>query len=311
MKNYTVRHYQTDHDVYAMQAMNAQSIAEAGLCGYLHIGDIPHRIFNGLRRENPQELVWLWRNTQGELVGFVMTYPGVNGFDMVVHHAHRAGDLEADMIAHSIEQCRIQMEKRDQKVEIGTDVDACDSIRIDVLTNAGFEKRDHLYWLTERDLSLPIPDPVLPQGYTIRSAAGIHEAQKLIDVHSSGFGSNWTLAQYERVMTSPGYSTERELVVVAPDGQFAAFCIIWLDDINKIGYFEPVGVHKAFHRKGLGTALMRYGMQVMVAQGMALATVLHGVDNLASTGLYASLGFKQTHPIYDYQLNPQTKDRPE
>lgn len=300
MTKYTHRTYQTDADLYAMQAMTAESTQQAGMCGHLHIGDIPHHVFNGLRREDPTKLVWLWHDADQNLVGYVIVSPAHKGFDLQVHPAHREGNLEQEMIAHAVAQTRQKLVEAKVEGDIGADVDECDTLRAKKLEEAGFTRGEHLYWVTERDLNDPIPDSVLPEGFFIRSAEGVHEAQKLIDVHSGGFGSSWTLAQYERVMTSPGYDAERELVVVAPDGQFAAFCIIWLDEVNKIGYFEPVGVHKDFHRRGLGTALMNHAMRIMIAKGMQTAVVLHEVTNPASTGLYASLGFKQIYRVFQY-----------
>ncbi|MEQ8676384.1 MAG: GNAT family N-acetyltransferase [Aggregatilineales bacterium] len=303
MTNYIHRNYQTDADLYAMQAMTAESIQQVGICGHLHIGDIPHRIFNDLRREDPKELVWLWHDLENHLAGYVIVCPAHKGFDLHIHPVHRAGTLESEMIAYAVAQTRQKMAESKIEGDIGTDVDECDDVRMKRLEEAGFVRGKQLYWFTERNLGVPILKSTLQEGFFIRSAEGVHEAQKLIDVHSSGFGSSWTLAQYERVMTSPGYDAERELVVVAPDGQFAAFCIIWLDENNKIGYFEPVGVHKDFHRRGLGSALMNHAMRIMIDKDMETATVLHEVDNPASTGLYASLGFKQMYRIFEYTLD--------
>ena len=308
MIDYTRRNYQTDADLYAMQMMTADAIQRTGMCGHLHVGDVPHRIFNALRREDPKELVWLWHDSENQLAGYVIVFPVFKGFDLQIHPAHRDGALESEMIAYAVIQTRQKMAESKIEGDIGTDVDECDGVRMKRLEEAGFTRGEQLYWFTERDLSEPIPNSTLPEGFFIRSAEGVHEAQKLIDVHSGGFGSSWTLAQYERVMTSPGYDAEHELVVVAPDGQFAAFCIIWLDEINRIGYFEPVGVHKDFHRRGLGSTLMNHAMHIMVEKGMFSAAVMHEVSNPASTGLYASLGFKQMHRIFDYSLGSEGSD---
>ena len=42
--------------------------------------------------------------------------------------------------------------------------------------------------------------------------------ERLVDVHSKSFGSSWTTELYRRVMESPGYEAQNEIVVVAPDG---------------------------------------------------------------------------------------------
>jgi ribosomal protein S18 acetylase RimI-like enzyme len=134
----------------------------------------------------------------------------------------------------------------------------------------------------------------------IRSATSIEEAGKLAEAHHDAFNSQWTAEEYQRVLESPGYDPKRELVVVAPDGRFAAFCVIWLDTINKRGLFEPVGTHHDFQRQGIGRAMMVYGLREMQARGIKTGVVLHETDNPASTALYKSLGFLPKYLIYDY-----------
>ncbi|MDQ7024939.1 MAG: GNAT family N-acetyltransferase [Anaerolineae bacterium] len=102
-------------------------------------------------------------------------------------------------------------------------------------------------------------------------------------------------------MQKPGYCVEREIVVVAPDGQFAAFTETWLDDVNKVGLFEPVGTHKDFQRRGLGRAMMLHTLHEMKSLGMKTAIVGHEINNPASTGLYNSLGFRTKYEITDYK----------
>jgi ribosomal protein S18 acetylase RimI-like enzyme len=84
---------------------------------------------------------------------------------------------------------------------------------------------------------------------------------------------------------------ENNLVVRSPDGRGAAACVIWLDPINKVGMFEPVGTHPAFQKMGLGKAVMREGLRRMKAAGMTNASVGTGADNVAAIALYRSLGF--------------------
>src|SRR5260370_42434798 len=94
-------------------------------------------------------------------------------------------------------------------------------------------------------------------------------------------------------MHTPGFHLDRELIVVAPDGRFAAFLVYWIDPISKSGLFEPVGRHPDFQRRGVTKALMYEGLRRMAAQGMTMAIVVHEAPrkNPASTALYRSVGF--------------------
>ena len=104
-------------------------------------------------------------------------------------------------------------------------------------------------------------------------------------------------------MRSSSFHIERELVVVAPDGRFAAFLVYWIDPISKSGLFEPVGCHPDFQRRGLTTALMYEGLQCMAAQGMTMAIVVHEApdDNPASAALYRSVGFTPKYGSNQYR----------
>ncbi|KAA3657587.1 MAG: GNAT family N-acetyltransferase [Chloroflexi bacterium] len=137
--------------------------------------------------------------------------------------------------------------------------------------------------------------PALPEGYLFRAANGIEDAAALAEVHNSAFGPIWTSELYRKAMESPGYAPERELVIQAPDGTFAAFTIIWHDHLNRMGLFEPVGTHKDHRRRGLGRAIVLYGMQQMADAGMEFASVAHFGKREAAKGLYQACGFKPWH----------------
>src|SRR5438477_8374105 len=98
----------------------------------------------------------------------------------------------------------------------------------------------------------------------------------------------------------PGYTPELDLVALTADGTFASYCICWLDPVNKIGEFEPVGTRPAFRGKGLGKAVMLEGLRRLKAFGMQTAIVCSLGSNEASKGLYASVGFRTYNKSYAY-----------
>ena len=80
-------------------------------------------------------------------------------------------------------------------------------------------------------------------------------------------------------------------MVALPDGAFAAYCVCWLDLINRVGEFEPVGTRPAHRRKGYGRAVLLEGMRRMRERGMREALVYckaHNVD------FYQTAGFRVT-----------------
>jgi mycothiol synthase len=97
--------------------------------------------------------------------------------------------------------------------------------------------------------------------------------------------------------------------VIAPDGQVAAFCIVWPDGMSKVGQIDPVGTHPRFQRKGLGKAVMFAGMRDLQNQGMRSVRICVLADNPAAIRLYESVGFRTVNklflrekPGYEYHL---------
>lgn len=291
-----------DNDLLNLQNALATWIHAAGDLGYCHIGDIPHRIYNGIRGRLPcHELVKVWE-VSGTIIGIVLVGPYYQMFNVFLHPDYRGTQIEQDMLTQGYTIARHYMNEIGlEEKAVLHEVHKGDEGRIQAALAVGFEMGEQYGNDMERSLREPIPESQLPEGFSIR-AATIDDYFQLETVHSSAFGSGtWTPEIYrDEVMLKPGYLPEREIVVVAPDEQFAAFTVTWLDALNKVGYFEPVGVHKAFHRRGLGRALMLYCLHDMKRLGMETAQVGHEIDNPASTGLYNSLGFHIKHEVMDY-----------
>jgi GNAT superfamily N-acetyltransferase len=123
------------------------------------------------------------------------------------------------------------------------------------------------------------------------------DAERLAAVRNSAFDAGWSAAFREEVMRKPGYHPERELLVVAPGGQVAAFTVTWLDELNKVGHFEPVGTHRGFRRRGLGRALLLHGLRELRRLGMETATVQHDAATWRrATSTAASASSNGTRP---------------
>lgn len=294
---WTTRMYAGAADLADMQSALATWIHRASDCGYCHVGDLPHRIYNGLRRYVREDLIRLW-SVDGTLAGMVLVYPDHKAFDAFAAPDHRATALEREMLVWGADNTRPWLDRDKQPDRtVETDVMPCDTARASLLRELGFIPADQP-WLIENERAIydDLPPVHLPDGYTIRAACDDSDAAGLAAVHSGAFGSEWTPEMYrDHIMRNPGYDPALEHVVVAPDGSFAAFIIIWLDHLNRAGLFEPVGTHQDYHRRGLGRALMAHGLRVMRDHGMTAAKVCNEADNPAAQGLYAAMGFTPKH----------------
>jgi len=289
-----------------MQTALSAWMRQAGGCIYLHPGDIPHRIYNGMRgRFSLTEIVRLWER-QGEIIAFACAYPSWHGFDVQVHPEFRGGDLERIVLQWAYQQTYQWMAQTGHLHQaVVTDVMSSDPVRRDLLLSLGYHLRRQYMVLAGRPLSDQLPIPELPAGFRLRAATGFDDAFQLAAVHDGAFGSGWTAEQYRNeVMAKPGYKASREVVVEAPGGRLAAFCVYWIDPGNGIGYFEPVGTHQEYQRQGLARALMYHTMRLMQQEGMRQAAVMYEIDNPASSQLYQSLGFRRTCDLHEYARLP-------
>lgn len=291
-------------DLARLQRFSAEQINIHGRTGMMHPGDVPHRIYNALRRDDPLELVHIWEDDAGAIVGWTLLDPRGAGFDSQISPDARTEvpGLEREINVWSEATLLALMRSRDSEaIAIETDAFEADTVRSELLAKLGWVAQNiEITMLTRRSLA-DLEPPRLPPGYSIRTVSGVEEAGPVSELHSAGFGSSWTPDLYRRVMESPGYDPDRELLVVAPDGSLAAFCVTWPDELNRIGLFEPVAVHPDHRRLGLGSAVMRAGMATMAGWGMEYAEVMYEVTNPGSTKLYRGEGFVPLWKVVFYK----------
>lgn len=72
------RTYKGEADLKLLQDFNAAAIAATNHCGYVHPGDIPHRLFNGNKYYDPAEVMTIWEDEQG-VAAWVLVGPGIKG----------------------------------------------------------------------------------------------------------------------------------------------------------------------------------------------------------------------------------------
>jgi mycothiol synthase len=294
-----LRPYQPE-DLPSVLTFLGECLRASNFCNF-HPGDIAHWMSNEKRGKDLDKYYWLYEE-DNELLAFAELLPVKSpGYTLIVHPQHRGGDLEGALLQH----CETEMWQRMQdegskETTISISVARCDKNRIHCLTALEYHLTKRESMMRRRSLLEPIPTSVLPEGFSIRSIAGEHEAALLAEVHNSAFTPKWTAESYLGVMRSPSFKVENELVVVAPDGRFAAFLVYWLDPLSNSGLFEPVGCHEEFRQRGLTKALMLEGMKRMINAGMTTALVGNKIGNEAASRLYESLGLQKFSESLEY-----------
>jgi ribosomal protein S18 acetylase RimI-like enzyme len=205
----------------------------------------------------------------------------------------RTGALDEEMVAAAEEHLFTPRSDGGRMVRMW--VDSADSQFQRLLRHRGYVKDGRAEHQRRRSLAEPVADVPLAPGYTVRALADETElpARSLAswrafhpDEPAEGHeGWEW----YRNIQRAPLYRRELDLVAVAPDGEIAAFCTIWFDDVVGTGAFEPVGTVPAHQRRGLGKAVMTEGLRRLARLGARMAYV--GSYSPPAHALYVSMGF--------------------
>ncbi len=295
------RSYQGLQDLYAMLDLLSEGRRANNGTHYAHRGDLQWWLFY---TDTPVE-VWqanirLWMEGD-RLIGWTLLSQDENSFDVFVIPELRGDPREAEMLSHAVADLAGLAEL--QTIWVAEE----DDVRIRWLEEHGFtadENHSTVYFM--RSLADPLPAPVLPEGFTLRTSHGTEADARLRAVAShAAFGSKKPFDEYWprtwRLMQAPIYVPEHELFVIAPNGQVAAYCLIWTDELNKLGHFEPVGTHPDFQRRGLGKAMLFDAFRRLKSEGMTAADVCTNHDNEAAIPLYKSVGFELQKKLLTYK----------
>lgn len=152
-------------------------------------------------------------------------------------------------------------------------------------------------------LDAPLPDALLPDGFTLR-AARRDDAAMWTALYNDSFVDQWDYRpwqpeQFTQWFDDPANDPALCLVTLAPDGTFAAFCwcTIFAAENERLGYAEGhvdlLGTQPSFRKRGLGWALLLAGLRRMQLAGVQVARL--GVDAASPSGatrLYEAVGFR-------------------
>jgi GNAT superfamily N-acetyltransferase len=148
-----------------------------------------------------------------------------------------------------------------------------------------------------------IDEPELPDGYRVRTVEEGDWSSR-VEAHRSAFHPSRLRADlYAFARSTPAYRADLDCVVEAPDGSIAAFTLAWLDEVNSVGQFEPVGTHADHRRRGLGRAVGLFALQRLRELGAATALVECRGDAAypVPAQLYESLGFREVSRTLAYR----------
>jgi GNAT superfamily N-acetyltransferase len=218
--------------------------------------------------------------------------PG-EAFFQVQPDFHEKG-LISEML--DLAETKLPNTKDDGRRELIAWVNADDDLMKDLFSERGYMRSKFLAeHMRRRFFTTSLPASVPSAGYTVRALGDEDELPARSWLSWKVFhpdepdedyqGWEW----YRNVQRVPLYRRDLDIVAVAPDGELAAFCTVWFDDVTRTAVFEPVGTHPEHQKRGLGKAVMVEGLRRAERLGATLATV--SSYGKAAHALYESMGF--------------------
>lgn len=295
MMIYTQRFYRDETDYAAMRRLIAECYQLAPH-PYMLLGDLDW--WRALKAEPDAFLptVPLWFAGDA-LVGFL--WPGQGSGDHLLHPQHR--EAEPLLLAYAEEHLRAPAADDKPASLMQTSLES-DTRRNELLAQHGFARSSDFLASNQWVFDGPPPPPQLPAGFTLSNMAVEHDYAARVQAHRAAFHpSRLTFELYMRARQMPTYRPELDLVAVAPNGDLAAYTILWFEPENRVALFEPVGCHPDYRRRGLGRAVLYEGLRLAHELGATHAYVNSWLDNSPGALLYRAAGFRSIDRWYEWR----------
>jgi mycothiol synthase len=302
----TSRLYTGEADLDAMLELLMYARFRSNDWHYAHVGEL---LFNYLMvacHLDPTRHIRLWHDQTGKLVAYAILGEDPS-FDCQVLPEYEWCGIELEAFRWA-EQSLAEFRKQDAARWSGEFVSGArqdDPRRIEFLEQYGFSYSGRFAEVNMlRSLAEPIPNLSLPPGCQVCSMAEFNDisdrAAAQRDVWSPWTVGNVSDEDYLHFMNLPGYQRELDVVTLAPDGRVAAYVNGWVDPVNHIGDFGPVGTRVNYRRMGYARLALLESLHRMQAYGMDRVCISTGISNAPALNLYTSLGFVVVNRYLDY-----------
>ncbi|WP_079677396.1 GNAT family N-acetyltransferase [Planktothrix sp. PCC 11201] len=251
---------------------------------------------------NPQKDIRLWTDTENQLLGLIGIEPlasklVIDGyFGLYIHPSIRSSNLGKEMLRWCETRLREIGQQKRQPVQLRTYTLENQNQQNQLLKKQGF-KVDRQFITMAKSLESPLSIPPFPSDFRLSHCQGKQDISAWVDLFNESFIDHWdhhelTLEQAKYWQNQPEYQPELDLVAVAPNGTFAAFCKAQLNS-DQIGWIQWLGTRRGFRKLGLGKAMLFAGLSQLQKAGATTAKLSVDADSLTgATKLYESVGFR-------------------
>lgn len=268
-----------------MQAVTAEAWRIEGPHAPAHVGDLAWQRYQHSGREHE------WRVRLWQRGGKDVAWAWVAGSDLLwcIHPEVRV--RLADEVLGWADAERVEVQSTDE-------------ISLAALERHGYRPDPEARLLAVHHRKIAgEPQLEAPEGFRLRTV-GPDDLAARVELHRIVWDpSRVTEESYRNVQAAWPYRHDLDCVVEAPDGRLVAYCLAWLDPDNRVGEFEPVGVHPDFRRLGLGSAVCRFALRRLEEEG-ATQAIVYAIagdpSNRRAKALYESVGFVETSRFCRY-----------
>ncbi|MCB8923939.1 MAG: hypothetical protein H6662_20355 [Ardenticatenaceae bacterium] len=204
-----------------------------------------------------EQYAQIWQTSDQQIVGVAhIEEPGEYFFQVHPHYTH----LEEEMLLWARETAR------DKLIVHAHSSDT---------TRKALYKKHHAIKLAHTDYnrSLVLREPFapteLPTGFRFiqlnyEDAAACEKLSRLYSRiwPTSTYISNGKIVS--SLATSPTFRKELTFIVVDPDNNFAAYCIVWPDTLNRVGHFYPIGTDPDYVGMNLNQAVITQALNTLI-----------------------------------------------
>lgn len=277
MSKPVIRTYKDSSDLKLMQKLT-QAIWT--LESNYHIGDLAWQSYRNVgRKDNWITAIW---EIEGEPVAWGwIKLPGSLTFQVDLNFSEVSKDV--------IDWFDKMAETNEQRVTVLETESHLISALKNSLFNPLVETPEVLTKISLDSCPFPVE---LPDKFKARHIRGSEDLTDRVAVHRAAFHpSRVTEESYLNVMNNYPYDSALDWVIGSPNGEFVAFCLIWFDEVNKVGLLEPVGTDPGFRRMGLASSVWKLALNALSDKGAKTAVVV--CTSPDTFEFYKSIGFEQ------------------
>ena len=274
-------------DYERLRDLLRQACARRGPDVAMTLGDLDYWRYQAEDPDAEMQSCRLWLDQHGDVLGFA--WPGE------VEHGAGVIDVFVRPDHEDLLDAMYDWSERWHGAgrAITTNCLESEAIHQAVLERRGYRRTDTSYhWYRVRPIDDSLPDGPCPDAHCLRDASP-HDAAAIAEANNrAGAGPSLTPGACLAVMGAPTYRANLHIVSTPKhSNDVAAFCIVWFDESNRIGLFEPVACHPGHQRRGLATAVMCEGLRRLRDLGATHALLATRTDNVPANLLYERLGF--------------------